>query len=65
MNIDAHRSFPVRECPGCAMDVPANHNRCPLCGYQFPGAGPFRRRLPFWGSLGLLILFALLALRLI
>ncbi|MBP7008573.1 MAG: zinc ribbon domain-containing protein [Kiritimatiellae bacterium] len=35
----------MRECPGCAMEVPANENRCPICGYEFPGRGPLHRNL--------------------
>ena len=25
------------------MDVPANTNRCPICGYEFPSRPPRRR----------------------
>lgn len=45
MKIDPHADFPTRECPGCAVEVPANENRCPICGYEFPGRGPLRRHL--------------------
>lgn len=33
-----------RECPSCAMSVPAGAETCPICGYEFPqrrtGLGP-------------------------
>ena len=47
MKIDPHAKFPTRECPGCAVEVPANENRCPICGYAFPGRGPLQRNLPW------------------
>ena len=25
-----------RECPGCAMEVDAGAEVCPICGYEFP-----------------------------
>ena len=24
------------ECPGCAVEVDANADVCPICGYEFP-----------------------------
>lgn len=45
MKIDPQAKFPLRECPGCAVEVPANENRCPVCGYAFPGRGPLQRNL--------------------
>jgi predicted amidophosphoribosyltransferase len=57
MNIDAHRDFGDRECPSCATRVPANHNRCPLCGYEFPHASGRGR----WRLIALLLLILLLA----
>ena len=39
MEIDPHADFGTRECPGCATEVPANENRSPICGYEFPGRG--------------------------
>ena len=65
MKIDPHAPFPLRECPGCAVEVPANENRCPICGYDFPTRSPLQRRLG-WIVLLLLLLFLLpllLALR--
>ncbi|MDX1618286.1 MAG: zinc ribbon domain-containing protein [Balneolaceae bacterium] len=26
----------TRECPGCAMEVDADAEVCPICGYEFP-----------------------------
>ena len=26
----------TRECPACAMAVPADAPECPVCGYEFP-----------------------------
>lgn len=45
MKIDPHVKYPIRECPGCAVEVPANENHCPICGYAFPGRGPLHRNL--------------------
>lgn len=25
-----------KECPGCAMEVDAEEEVCPICGYEFP-----------------------------
>ena len=58
MKIDPHAKFPTRECPGCAVDVPANENRCPICGYEFPARGPLHRNL-LWIVALLLFLFLL------
>jgi len=44
MKIDPHRDFGCRECPGCATEVAANENHCPICGYAFPHEHPVRRR---------------------
>jgi len=26
----------TKECPGCAMEVNADAEVCPICGYEFP-----------------------------
>lgn len=26
----------LRECPSCALDVPADSTTCPYCNYEFP-----------------------------
>lgn len=65
MNIDSQKKFGMRECPGCAIEVPVNENRCPVCGYQFPGRGPLQRNLLWIVSLllALLLIPLLLSLR--
>jgi len=40
MGIDLNKQFGHRECPSCATEVPANNNRCPICGYEFPVTPP-------------------------
>ena len=58
MRIDTQGEFGTRECPSCGVEVEANHNRCPLCGYLFPLATPRQRHMRRWGALlmlGLLI----------
>lgn len=65
MNIDPDAKFPVRECPGCAVEVPANENRCPICGYAFPSRDPLHRNL-IWIVLlflGLLLIPLFMSLR--
>lgn len=59
MRIDPHRDFGTRACPSCATEVEANHNRCPICGYEFPHPGPARRWL--WPVTAAILLLALLA----
>jgi uncharacterized paraquat-inducible protein A len=65
MKIEPHTPFLVRECPGCAVEVPANENRCPVCGYEFPVRGNLHRNLGWLVLLMLLLLLLplLLALR--
>ena len=58
MKIDPSANHGMRECPGCAVEVPANENRCPVCGYAFPARDSLRRRLP-WIAPPLLFLFLL------
>ena len=60
MRIDAERPFGRRECPSCATDVPANSNRCPICGYVFPSPTPTQRNLRLWGALVMLALMMML-----
>ena len=45
MRINPDKKFGTRECPSCAVEVEANHNRCPVCGYDFPQPGPTRKWL--------------------
>ncbi len=63
MKIDPERDFGTRECPACACDVPANSNRCPICGYLFPNPSLARRRFKIAAALIMLaLLLALLLL---
>ncbi len=64
MRIDPHRGFGTRECPGCEVEVEANQNSCPVCGYMFPHPDAWQRGMRLWGALIMLglILFLLLAL---
>ncbi len=62
MKIDPQSDFGTRECPGCAVEVPANENRCPICGYEFPARGRMHRHL-WWLALLALALLLLPLLR--
>ena len=62
MKIEPQAEFGTRECPGCALEVPANENRCPVCGYEFPVRGPLRRNV-LWLVLLMLALLLLPLLR--
>ena len=64
MKIDSRAKFGMRECPNCAVDVPANENRCPICGYAFPGRGALQRSLIWIVALFLALLLAPLLLSL-
>ena len=48
---------PERECPACALTVPADADECPMCGYEFPvqSAG---FRMSAWLFVVLMVLFA-------
>ena len=48
MKVDPHKNFGTRECPSCACDVEANHNRCPICSYEFPAAPSTVHRNKMW-----------------
>ncbi len=65
MKIEAGTSFGNRECPSCATEVPANNNRCPICGYEFLQPSPAQRNLKLWGAVVMLVLFVILILRLL
>ena len=65
MRVNTDSDFGSRECPSCATEVAANHNRCPICGYEFPNPTPVQRGLRVGGALlmlGLLLLMLLLGL---
>jgi predicted nucleic acid-binding Zn ribbon protein len=56
MKVQTERDFGTRECPSCSCDIPANHNRCPICRYHFPVATPRQKATRLWGALIMLIL---------
>lgn len=45
----------TKECPSCAMDVPAKSKVCPVCQYEFAEVSVGYR----WIAIGLIILFLL------
>ncbi len=60
MRIEAKKDFGSRECPACAVSVPANSNRCPICGYFFPAEPRPRRTARIAAALLMLFLLALM-----
>lgn len=46
-----------KECPSCAMEIDATSKVCPICGYEFPGAG--KNTALKWMAVLLVILFLL------
>lgn len=64
MSVEINKNFGTRNCPSCATDVPANSNRCPICGYEFP-VMPRGRKTVFWiaGVILLIILVGSWVLR--
>lgn len=62
MKVDTRKAFGARECPACACEVPANNNRCPICGYHFPAPSTTQRNMKLWGALIMLGLFLILIL---
>lgn len=60
MHIVPDRDFGTRDCPSCGANVAANHNRCPVCGYEFPVLHPARRLVIT--LTGIVLLLALLML---
>ena len=65
MGVDVTKNFGSRECPSCACEVEANHNRCPICGYDFPNPTPAQKGMKLWGALLMLAIIAALMLRLL
>lgn len=49
---------PIKECPGCAMEIDKNEEICPICGYEFP-VQPRSIQIAVWGFI-LLLLFWIL-----
>lgn len=60
MKIDATHDFGRKKCPNCGMEIAANENACPICGYVFP-ARP-RGRRAFLAAIALLVVLAILLL---
>ena len=50
-----------KECPNCAVEVPKDSQRCPICGYEFPSQDPEfgqpKSMLFMWIAIILIILF--------
>jgi predicted amidophosphoribosyltransferase len=60
MKIDATHDFGRKECPNCGMEIAANENACPICGYVFPACPRGTRAL--WAAVALLLVAAILLL---
>lgn len=58
MRVDPAKNFGTRECPGCATEVEANNNRCPICSYEFPNPPAPRRLFRIIASLALALVLA-------
>ena len=55
MRVDPDAEFGTRSCPGCACEVPANNNRCPVCRYEFPDEPRWARSLLAVIAIGLVL----------
>lgn len=44
----------TKECPGCAMDVDAEADICPICGYEFPKQ-PLSLKIAVWLFIALML----------
>ena len=51
-----------KECANCAVEIPRDSRRCPICGYEFPQP---KSRLFTWVAIILIILFLIPLIRLI
>jgi hypothetical protein len=60
MKIDAQKPFGTRECPSCATEVPANNNRCPICGYAFLQPTSTQQNMKLVGAIVMLVLFLIM-----
>ena len=47
-----------RECPSCAAEVPADHDVCDICGYEFPAHGSHKPWVK-WVALAVIAVVAL------
>jgi len=43
-----------KECPNCAVEVPKDSQRCPICGYEFPQP---KSKLLKWVAIILIVIF--------
>ena len=48
-----------KECPACAMEVDADAEVCPICGYEFPRQ-PLSVKIAAWVMIVLLLIWFLL-----
>jgi len=65
VKISVQKTYPQRECPSCAGEVPSNNNRCPICGYLFPQPTLVQKSFRIGGALimlGLLLLLLAMSL---
>jgi RNA polymerase subunit RPABC4/transcription elongation factor Spt4 len=44
------------ECPSCAMNVEANSETCPICGYDFPKQSK-SLMIVVWAMIALILLY--------
>ncbi|MEX0684610.1 MAG: zinc ribbon domain-containing protein [Balneolales bacterium] len=49
----------TKECPSCALEVDAQNEICPICGYEFPEQSSWSY-LVIWVMIALLLLWVLL-----
>jgi len=49
----------TRKCPGCAVEIEADSDVCPVCGYDFPKQ-PLSFQIMAWVMVILLLLWLLL-----
>lgn len=65
MRVEADKDFGTRECPSCGLEVAANENLCPVCGYEFPAVPPPRGPAAIVGLIVFGLVIALILLMLI
>lgn len=46
------------ECPGCAMEIDADSDECPICGYDLPKQ-PLTMKIVVWLFVALILLWIL------
>ena len=45
-----------KECPGCAVEVDADNEVCPICGYEFPKQ-PLSLKIAVWIFIALTLIW--------